>query len=129
MFQVFDHLPDPGASLDELHRAMRPGGLALFLNHDAASWSARMLGARSPIVDVEHFYLYSRETIAKLLKAHGFEVVESGSVRNQYTLGYMARLLPLPGKAAVLRFLDSTHLASPRVRLPLGNLYAVGRRT
>lgn len=131
MFQVFDHLPDPGAALDELHRVIRPGGLALFLNHDAASWSARILGERSPIVDVEHFYLYSRETLAKLLQAHGFEVVESGSVWNEYTAGYMARLLPLPRalKSAVLRFLAWTRLGSPRVRLPLGNLYVVGKRS
>jgi SAM-dependent methyltransferase len=131
MFQVFDHLPDPGAALDELHRALRPGGLALFLNHDAGSWSARVLGERSPIVDVEHYYLYSRETLGKLLMAHGFEVIDSGSVRNEYTLDYMARLVPLPGapKRAALGFLAWTRLGSPRVRLGLGNLYVVGRRT
>jgi len=130
LFQVFDHLPEPGLALDELHRALRPGGLALFLNHDAESFSARVLGERSPIVDVEHFYLYSRETLGKLVRAHGFEVMESGSVWNDYTVGYMARLLPLPRglKGALQRSLAWSRLGSPRVRMPLGNLYLVARR-
>jgi SAM-dependent methyltransferase len=131
LFQVFDHLPEPAVALDELHRVIRPGGLALFLNHNAASLSARVLGERSPIVDVEHFYLYSRETLGRLVRDHGFEVVESGSVWNDYTLGYMARLLPLPRgvKGALLRFLVWSRIGSARVRMPLGNLYLVAKRT
>jgi SAM-dependent methyltransferase len=131
MFQVFDHLPDPGAALDELHDLIRPGGLALFLNHDAGAPSARLLGERSPIVDVEHFYLYSQDTLGKLVTAHGFEVLESGFVWNDYTLGYMAHLLPLPRaiKGGLQRSLAATRLATLRTRMPLGNLYLVARRS
>jgi SAM-dependent methyltransferase len=130
LFHVFDHLPEPGVALDELHRILKPGGLALILNHDVDAPSAKALGERSPIVDVEHYYLYSRTTLGKLAAAHGFEVVESGSVWNDYSLGYVARLLPLPGgpKRGLQRFLQSTRLAKPRVRAPLGNLYVAARR-
>ena len=130
LFHVFDHLPEPGAALDELHRILKPGGLALILNHDVDAPSAKALGERSPIVDVEHYYLYSRATLGRLAAAHGFEVVESGSVWNDYSLGYVARLLPLPGglKRGTQRVLTSTRVAKPRVRVPLGNLYVVARR-
>ncbi len=130
LFQVFDHLPEPGIALDELHRVVRPGGLVLFLNHDAGALSARVLGERSPIVDVEHFYLYSRTALAHLVAGHGFEVVESGPVWNDYTLAYMARLLPVGGalKRGLLRFLAWSRLGSLRLRMPLGNQYLVARR-
>jgi len=131
LFHVFDHLPEPGVALDELHRILKPGGLALILNHDVDAPSAKALGERSPIVDVEHYYLYSRTTLGKLAAAHGFEVVESGSVWNDYSLGYVARLLPLPGgpKRGVRRVLHQTHLATLRLKVPLGNLYVVAKRS
>jgi SAM-dependent methyltransferase len=131
LFQVFDHLPEPGDALDELHRALRPGGLALFLNHDVAALSARLLQDRSPIVDVEHYFLYSQSTLRRLVGAHGFEVVESGSVWNTYSLDYLARLLPLPGgvKRGVRGALSAVSLHRLAPSVPLGNLYLVARRS
>ena len=130
LFHVFDHLPEPAEALDELRRILKPGGLALILNHDVDAPSAKALGARSPIVDVEHYYLYSRATLGKLAEAHGYEVVESGSVWNDYSAGYVARLVPLPGgvKRGLQDFLKTTRLAKPTVRVPLGNLYVIARR-
>jgi hypothetical protein len=130
LFQVFDHLPEPGTALDELQKVIRPGGLALFLNHDAGAASARVLGERSPIVDVEHFYLYSQATLGKLVEAHGFDVVESGSVWNDYTLGYMAHLLPLPRamKSSLQSAMAVTRLGTVRTRMSLGNQYLIARR-
>src|SRR5712691_2262833 len=129
-FQVFDHLPDPGEALDELHRILRPGGLVLFLNHDAGAMSAKVLGERSPIVDVEHFYLYSRTTLGRLVEAHDFQVVESGAVWNEYSLGYVARLLPAPPslKRGLGAALDWSHAGSARVKASLGNLFLVASR-
>lgn len=130
LFHVFDHLPEPGAALDELHRILKPDGLALILNHDIDAPSAKALGEKSPIVDVEHYYLYSKDTLGKLAAAHGFEVVESGSVWNDYSAGYVARLLPLPKgvKQGLQGALQATRLARPKVKVPLGNLYVVARR-
>lgn len=131
LFQVFDHLPDPAAALDELHRALRPRGLALFLNHDAGAPSARLLGERSPIVDIEHYYLYTQETLGRLVAAHGFEVAESGSVWNQYSVAYLTRLVPMPAaaKRGALRFLDWSHIGGLEPSMPLGNLYVVARKS
>lgn len=131
LFQVFDHLSDPGAALDELHRALRPGGLVLLLNHDVGALSARLMQGRSPIVDVEHYYLYSRTTLKRLAEAHGFKVVESGSVWNTYSLSYLARLLPLPGgiKRPVLGSLGAGPVGRRVLSVPLGNLFLVARRS
>ncbi len=128
MFQVLDHLPDPAVTLRAVRSALRQGGLLLVLNHDVEAPSARLLGERSPIFDVEHTYLFSKATIRLLLESCGFEPVEVGSARNIHTLRYLLRMSSLPRavKHALTRLLGS--LGSVRLDLPLGNLYAVARR-
>ncbi|MBV8084018.1 MAG: class I SAM-dependent methyltransferase, partial [Chloroflexi bacterium] len=85
-FQVMDHLPDPASVLRESVELLRPGGVVLALNHDATAWSARLMGERSPIVDVEHTYLYSPKTMRRLLETAGLSVLEAGAVWNTYSL-------------------------------------------
>ena len=129
-FQVFDHVPDPAALLDACFAALRPGGLALSINHNIAAVSARLLGERSPIVDIEHTCLYSPATMARIFAAHGFQVRKAGSAWNQYSLRYLFRLLPLPAKPkqATLGWLERHSLGRLRLRVPLGNLYLVAQK-
>lgn len=131
LFQVLDHMPDPQALLRDCHAAMRPGGAILALNHNVAAWSARLLGKRSPIIDVEHTYLYSPTTIRRLFEAAGFEVLGVGPVRNTYSLAYLLHLVPVPQtlKAALLPRLRATRLGRVQATVPLGNLCLIARRT
>jgi hypothetical protein len=84
---------------------------------------------RSPIIDVEHTYLYSRATMRTIFARNGFEVVEVGRVWNDYSLNYLAHLAPLPGRAkrSLLGLLAKT-VGRRSVRVPLGNLYLIGRK-
>ena len=131
MFQVFDHLPEPGALLDQVRIALSAGGVLLCFNHNVASLSARVLGKRSPIVDIEHCYLYSPRTMKLLLEKHGFEVVESGVATNTLSFRHFLHLLPSPAglKPRLLDAADSTGVGRLPLRLPLGNLYVIGRKT
>ena len=130
LFQVFDHMPDPAALLDESSRVLQPGGLVLCINHDVKAFSARWLGERSPIVDIEHTYLYSPATMSRIFSAHGFQVRGAGPVYNRYSLHYLFRLLPLPPtlKRNGLGWLERSRVGRWRASVPLGNLYFVGQK-
>ena len=130
LFQVFDHVPDPASLLDACFAALRPGGLVLALNHNVEAISARLLGERSPIIDIEHTYLYSPATMVRIFKAHRFEIRKTGSVRNRYSLRYLFRLLPLPAgpKQALVAWLREHSLGRLRLWAPLGNLFLVAQR-
>ena len=130
LFQTFDHLPDPGAVLDASLEALRPGGLLLCLNHNVQAMSARLLGERSPIIDVEHTYLYSPETMARIFVSHGYRIVEQGRVFNTISLRYLVHLLPLPGRAkrTLTSLVGAARLDRVRLRLPLGNLYLIAEK-
>jgi SAM-dependent methyltransferase len=70
MFQTFDHISEPNIFLEECVRLLRPGGVMLCLNHNVEALSARMLKEKSPIIDIEHTYLYSPRTIKRLFEQH-----------------------------------------------------------
>jgi SAM-dependent methyltransferase len=130
LFQMFDHVADPGGLLEECSAVLKPGGHLLILNHNVEAISARVLRRRSPIVDIEHTYLYSPATISRLCRAHGFDVRENGAVWNRARIGYLARLTPLPKalRRAVVASVDATGLGRVSLPLPVGNLYLIARK-
>ena len=130
LFQVLDHMPDPAGLLRDCHRLLRPGGLILALNHNVTAWSARLLGERSPIIDVEHTFLYSPATMRRLFSAAGFDVLSVSPVRNTYSLAYLTQLVPLPQalKQSLIPRLRATALGRHQLTVPLGNLRLIARR-
>lgn len=127
LFQVLDHILDPGSLISVCFKILKPGGFILCLNHNVESVSARLLKERSPIIDIEHSYLYSPATIASVFQRHGFVTRTVGWATNRYSIAYLTRLLPMSGllKQRVLAALDVTRLGRKSLRLPLGNLYAI----
>jgi SAM-dependent methyltransferase len=130
MFQVFDHVPDPGAFLDACFAVLRPGGVVLSLNHNVNALSVRLLGKHSPIIDIEHTYLYSPATMERIFRAHRFRILKAGSVWNQYSVRYLVRLLPLPArlKGGLLAGLERHAIGRLRLWVPLGNLHLVAQK-
>jgi SAM-dependent methyltransferase len=131
MFQVFDHIADPNHLIQDCFSVLKPGGLILFLNHDVASLSARILGESSPIFDIEHTYLYSLQTLTKLLIQNNFEVKESGPALNTYSLRYLVHLFPFPisMKSTLLASLSKNRLGNLKLNVPLGNLYLIAQKS
>jgi 2-polyprenyl-3-methyl-5-hydroxy-6-metoxy-1,4-benzoquinol methylase len=126
-FQILDHAPEPAAMLRACYEHLRPGGVALFINHDAGALSARLLGELSPIVDVEHTVLFDQRTMRRLFEHCGFRVHDVFSVRNTYPLQYWAKMTPLPGpvKAAAQTVLRTSGLGRIPIGLKAGNLGAI----
>ncbi len=130
LFQVFDHVSHPDAVLDACRAALRPGGMILCLNHNVESVSAHLLRERSPIIDIEHTYLYSPATMRRIFEAGGFKVREQGRVNNTYSVSYVVHLTPIPARAKqmALGTLGRSRVGRVSLPVPLGNLYLIASR-
>jgi SAM-dependent methyltransferase len=131
MFQTFDHVSDPNVLLEECVKLLQPGGVLLCLNHNVDAVSSRILKEKSPIIDIEHTYLYSPKTMKRLFENHGLHVLETGPAWNIIRLYSLFRLFPMPKgfKQKLLDFVDRTPLNKIRFTLPLGNLYIIAQKS
>lgn len=124
-FHVFDHLRDPRQVLESMLASVNPGGYVLIACHDVESWSAKLLGSRSPIFDVEHIYLFSKKTLSALLESTDCTVLEADTLTNTYPLGYWMRMLPVADK---LTGIMPKFFRDIPVRMKPGNLYAIAQK-
>lgn len=126
-FQTIEHLSQPLDVCRDAWRILRPGGALFIIAHNRRSFSAAIMGSKSPIFDVEHFQIFSPRSIRFMLKEAGFEKVTVFPILNQYPLHYWVRLCPLPVKLKrLLEFLLAKACIQRLViPLPAGNLAAI----
>lgn len=127
-FMTLEHVADPLGIARSVWSLLRPGGVFLTVTHDYRSPVNRLLGKRSPIVDIEHLQLFSEQAIRGLLGRAGFAEVRAGSFVNHYPLRYWARLSPLPRsiKSFVTGILGHPALSRIRLGIDVGNTLAGG---
>lgn len=129
-FQTFDHIPNPNEFLRGCYEVLKKGGLILFFNHDASALSARIMGEKSPIIDIEHTYLYDRNTIRKILEKHGFSVLKVQSAANIHNVGYWMQLIPIPNfvKLPLIKALKKLKLDTIKIKMKVGNIVAIAKK-
>jgi SAM-dependent methyltransferase len=126
-FQTLEHVDDPRSLCRQAYELLHDGGALFVVSHDRRALSARLLGKKSPIFDIEHLQLFSRRSLRYALERAGFQDVELHPVLNRYPLRYWLKLLPLPPKlkARTLSRLKGTRLGKLPVKIAAGNFAAI----
>lgn len=127
--QTLEHVQDPYQLLAAVRHLLKPGGAVMIVSHNYRHRLMRLLGARSPIVDIEHLQIFSPHSLKDALNRAGFESPEVKPFENRYPFHYWVRLLPLPRFAkrplhGWLRSGAGGWLGGREIRLSVGNMLA-----
>jgi SAM-dependent methyltransferase len=127
-FQTMEHVHDPLGLCRDAHRLLRERGALILVCHNHRAISARLMGLKSPIFDVEHLQLFSPKSIRAALERAGFGEVHVHAIVNRYPFYYWIKLAPLPKavKTKLLRSLRGSPLGRMPVSIPVGNMAVIG---
>jgi SAM-dependent methyltransferase len=127
-FQTLDHIPCPNGFLKECHRLLKKNGYILSFNHNIDSLASKLFGEHSPIIDIEHTFLYNPDTISLLFKKHGFKVEKVYSPLNYVSIRHIIRLSPIPKNIKNFILHKIATRLKINIKIKLGNLCLVGRK-
>jgi len=75
VWHVLEHVPQPGEVIAEVHRILRPDGIAVVAVPNSASWQARWAGPAWFHLDPpRHLFHFPLAALRQLLEAEGFQV-------------------------------------------------------
>lgn len=121
-FQTLDHLSDPLGMLKNMYKNVKPGGHAYLIMHNTKALQAKIFGEKSPIIDVEHIYLFNKENLPELCKKAGFNVVSAFDVKNGYPYSYWIRMSPLPLKKLWVGIFKTLGMYNKVLAINAGNM-------
>lgn len=77
LWDVIEHLADPGAELIRMREFLKPDGILVMQTQNVESHFAKLLGAKwQHYKHLEHVYHFSPKTMKDLLAKAGFEIVD-----------------------------------------------------
>ena len=93
MIHVLDHLLDPLTILKKLRDKLAANAILVVVTHDEASLLAKMTKTGWPAYCLQHPQLYNPVTIARLMEAAGFRVLDVQKTANYFPVTYLAKHL------------------------------------
>lgn len=121
-FQTLDHLSDPLGMLQNMYYNTKSGGIAYLIMHNTQALQAKLFGEKSPIIDVEHIYLFNKTNLPMLCKKAGFKVISVFDLKNGYPYSYWLRMAPLPLKKLWVALFKVLGMYNRTLSIQAGNM-------
>jgi hypothetical protein len=105
MVDMAEHIYETGALFKKCHDILKEEGLLIVVTPDVDSFSRKVMGQSWPHFNREHIVYFSRKSIARVLNANGFELLEASDFKKALNLYYIIAQLSVAEKSAPIRYL------------------------
>jgi 2-polyprenyl-3-methyl-5-hydroxy-6-metoxy-1,4-benzoquinol methylase len=127
-FQTLEHLYQPLSFVSSAVKLLKNGGKLYIVVHNRNGLVNRLLGAKSPIYDIEHLQLFSPASTKSLLESAGFKILSCTSIMNVYPISYWIKISPLPQVIKKVLKKLFVGLLDIHIPIPVGNLAVIGEK-
>jgi 2-polyprenyl-3-methyl-5-hydroxy-6-metoxy-1,4-benzoquinol methylase len=130
-FMTMEHVYDPNKTLFKSYSSLKKGGVIALVAHDAENILHKVLGKKSPIIDIEHLQLFSKKSIKSALKNNGFTNIKIINIKNSYHLNYWINLLPISKiikKIVQIILKKYLFILNIKLSLNVGNIMIIGEK-
>jgi 2-polyprenyl-3-methyl-5-hydroxy-6-metoxy-1,4-benzoquinol methylase len=126
-FMTMEHVHDPMHTIKKCYEILKNNGKIILVTHNSEHLLHKLLGKKSPIIDIQHLQLFSSKSIFHILNNNNFTNIEIFNLKNKYNLKYMVSLLPLPVKIKkiISKILSFMRLQNFKLRFDVGNIMIV----
>ena len=121
-FQTLDHLSNPLDFLKTCYKKLKTNGAVYIIVHNTNALQYKIFREKSPIIDVEHIYLFNPDNLKLLLSKAGFADSKVFPVKNSYPLEYWIEHSPIPMKNLFMKSAKIFRMNRVRLALNFGNM-------
>ena len=126
---LIEHVPNINKFLTDIHKILKPGGVLVTICHNEKHFLSKLFKNKHPIINDEHNYVFSPNTLEKLYKKNKFKNLKIKSLRNYYPIEYWIKMLPL--KKNLISFSQGylpNKILKKNIGLKAGNIYLISQK-
>ena len=126
-FMTMEHVYDPLLILKKAYQFLTNKGKIILITHDYDYFLNKILGKKSPIIDIEHLQLFSPKSIDYILKVSNFKNIKIFRFKNKYRIEYWLSLLPIPiiFKNFLIKIFRLIGLSNFKMGFNIGNMIII----
>lgn len=120
---LIEHVPDINKFLNDIYKILKPGGIFITICHNERHFLSKLLKNKHPIINDEHNYVFSPDTLKELYKINQFKNVQTKNLKNYYPIEYWLKMMPLK-----LDFINKyllNNILKINIGIKAGNIYAI----
>jgi SAM-dependent methyltransferase len=121
-FQTLDHLSNPLEFLNICNKKLKKNGVLYIIVHNTKALQYKLFREKSPIIDIEHIYLFNPNNIDLLLKKTGYKNIDVFTIKNSYPLEYWLEHAPIPFKNFFIKISGLFKIDKVKFKMNFGNM-------